>query len=220
MKKGTPQRLKNLNNRLNVWNSRLFERMTHRPAMQLRLWIICIPVSFASIGLSTAAEHSAVLGNDTLSMNGVVIGEVSDGRARLSLPALVQALGTPDRSEVQAHTRRITWDSQGIQLEVTDRESTPFGLLFEYGIPDATSQAIIPNGQFRGTFDCLGVELRPDQPLPDRVRILAAAGFNKESGSNAAETWSVRLEHWAVFLRFSAAGTIDSAVIRVLPDIY
>src|SRR5260370_42420643 len=99
MKKGTQQRLKNLNNRLNVWNRCSFERMTHRPAMQLCFWILCIPVSLASIGLSRAAEDSAVFGNDTLSMNGVVIGEVSDGSARLSLTSLVQALRTSARND-------------------------------------------------------------------------------------------------------------------------
>jgi hypothetical protein len=220
MKKGTRQRLKNLNNRLNVRNSRLLERMIHRPATQLCFWLICIAISVASIEPSKATELSAVFGNDTLSMNGVVIGEISEGRARLALPALVQALGTPDRSQVQGHTRRITWDNEGIQLETTDQESTAFAILFEFAKPDAVNQGIIPAAQYRGTFDCLGIELHPDQPLPDRIRILAAAGFSKESGSNAAETWSVRLEHWAVFLRFSAAGTIDSAVIRVLPDIF
>ena len=30
-----------------------------------------------------------------------------------------------------------------IQLEATDRGSTPFGLLFEYGVPDATNQGLL-----------------------------------------------------------------------------
>jgi hypothetical protein len=220
MKKGTPQRLKNLNNRLNVRNSRLFDRMIHRPAMQLCFWLMCISISVASIEPSKAAELSAVFGNDTVSMNDVVIGEVSEGRARLALPALVQALGTPDRSQVQGHTRRITWDNEGIQLEATDQESTPFAILFEFAKPHATNQGIIPTEQYRGTFDCLRIKLHSGEQIPDRIRTLAALGFNKEADSNSAETWSLRLIHWAVYLRFSADGTIDSAVIRVLPDIF
>jgi hypothetical protein len=220
MKKGSSQRLKNLNNPLSVWNNRLFERMIGRPAMQSYFWLICILISLESIGPSRAAEHSAVFGNDTLSINGVVIGEVSGGRATLSLPALIQALGPPNRTELQSHTRRITWDKEGIQLETTDRESTPFAVLFEFGTPNATNQGIIPSGRFRGTFDCLGIKLDAGAQIAERAGVLTAAGFNKEPGSTSAEAWAVRLEHWAVFLRFSAAGTIDSAVIRVLPDIY
>jgi hypothetical protein len=189
-------------------------------AMRLFFWLVCMSISLASIGPSSPAEEWAVFRNDILSLNGVAVGEVSDERGKLSLPAFVQALGTPNRSEVQGHTRRITWDTEGIQLEATARESTPFGVLFEYSVPDATNQGVIPNGQFRGTFDCLGIELHPGQPLPNRVRILTGAGFNNEYGSNATETWSLRLAHWTLFLLFSTSGSIDSAVIRVVPDIY
>jgi hypothetical protein len=192
----------------------------HRPAMRLYFWLICMPISLAAVGPSCAADLSAVFSNGSLSLNGTVVGDVSDNRAKLSLPALVQALGSPDRGEVQGHTRRITWDNEGIQLEATDRESTPFGLLFEFAKPDTANQGIIPTGQYRGTFDCLGIKLYLGDQLPDRVKILTTAGFNREFSPSQAETWSLRLPHWAVFLRFSEAGSIDSAVIRVLPDIY
>jgi hypothetical protein len=220
MKKRTPQRLKNLNNRLNVKNSRLFERMIHRPAMQWWFGLICMSISVASIERSKAAELSAVFGNDTLSINGVVIGDLSEERSRLALPALVQALGTPDRDQVQGHTRRITWDNQGIQLEATDQETTPFAILFEFTKPDAANQGIIPTRPYRGTLDCLRIQLNSGEPIADRVKTLAALGFSKEADSNSTETWSLRLIHWAVYLRFSADGTIGSAVIRVLPDIF
>lgn len=192
--------------------------MIDRPGMRLWFWLISI--CFTAIGPARAAEQSAVFGNDTLLLNGVVVGEVSDQRAKFSMPAFVQALGTPNRSEEHGHTERITWDSEGVQLEATERERAPFAVLFQYAEPDATNQGIIPTEPFRGTFDCLGIKLYLGEQIADRAGILTAAGFRMDSGSSSAETWSVQLKHWAVFLRFSAAGTIDSAVIRVVPDIY
>jgi hypothetical protein len=81
-------------------------------AMRLFFWLVCMSISLASIGPSSPAEEWAVFRNDILSLNGVAVGEVSDERGKLSLPTFVQALGTPNRSEVQGHTRRITWDTE------------------------------------------------------------------------------------------------------------
>jgi hypothetical protein len=69
-------------------------------------------------------------------------------------------------------------------------------------------------------LDCLGIKLDAGQHIADESTFLSAAGFKKDSGSASGEVWSLHLEHWAVFLHFSVSGTIDSAVIRVLPDIY
>jgi hypothetical protein len=194
--------------------------MRNQTATRLSFCVICAILGFASIEPVRSAEQLVVLHDDSLSLNGVVIGEVSDQRAKLSLPALVEVLGTPNRTENHNHTHRTTWDTEGIQLEATEPESVPFAVLLQYAASDVNNQAIVPIGQFRGTLDCLGIELRAGEPLADREKILGAAGFNKQEASNATEMWSVRLPHWAVYLRLSAAGTIDSAVIRVLPDIY
>lgn len=153
-------------------------------------------------------------------MNGFVVGEVKEDRPVLSLTALTHALGAPNRSQVQGDTQRITWDDAGVQLEATARESTAFALLFEFNRPDATDQGVIPRGQYQGTFDCVGIKLHSGVQIADLKSLLTAAGFNIESGSTGAESWSLRLEHWAVFLRFSADGKVDSAVMRVLPDIF
>jgi hypothetical protein len=69
-------------------------------------------------------------------------------------------------------------------------------------------------------LDCLGIKLAAGQSIADLATSLSAAGFNKDSGSDCGEVRSLRLEHWAVFIRFSKSGAIDSAVICVLPDIY
>jgi hypothetical protein len=188
--------------------------------MRSYFWLIWVPIAASAVAPCRAGDLSTVFAKNGLSLNGTVIGGVSDSRAKLSLSALVQALGTPNRTEVHGQTQRITWDDEGIQLEAMDQESTAFAILFEFATPDATNQGVVPSGNYRGTFDCLGIKLYAGEQIEDRARILIAAGFDKESGSNSVETWSLRLEHWVLYLRFSAAGTIDSAVIRVLPDIF
>ena len=174
-------------------------------------------ICLASLPSTSAAECTAVFGDETLSLNDVLVGEVKNERAQLSLPGFVQILGAPNRTEVDGQTQRITWDNDGIQLEATNPGSTPFAALFNYTAPDAATRGIIPSGSCQGTFDCLGIKLRSGQPLSDLARVLTAAGFVKDPTS--AETWSLRLAHWAVYLRFTS-GVIDSVVLRILPDIY
>jgi hypothetical protein len=186
-------------------------------ARRYLFWRICIATFLAPLLSAGAAEHTAVFSNDALSLNGVVVGDVKDEHGQLSLPAFVQILGAPTRTAVHGQTQRITWDNDGIQLEATNPGSAPFAVLFSFTAPDAASQGIIPSGSYQGTFDSLGIKLRSGQPLPDQARVLAAAGFAKDPIS--AETWSLRLAHWAVYLRFTE-GVIDSVVIRILPDIY
>jgi hypothetical protein len=127
-------------------------------------------------------------------------------------------LGAPDRIETVGHTRRITWDDAGIQLETTARENAPFATLFQFSKPNITNQGVVPSGQYSGILNCLGIRLRAGELVEDRNGVLASAGFNRESEAKG-ELWSLRLEHWAVFLRFSD-GAIDSVVIRILPDIF
>jgi hypothetical protein len=182
-----------------------------------RFWCFGNLIFLASLISAGAAEHAAVFGNDALSLNDVVVGAVTDTRAELSLPKFVQILGTPSRSAVDGQTQRITWDNDGIQLEATNPGTTPFAVLFNCTAPDAVSRGIIPNGPFLGTFDSPGIKLRLGQTLPDRAKILTAAGFAKEPTS--PEAWSLRLAHWAVYLRFTGA-VLDAVIIRVLPDIY
>ena len=195
----------------------LLPRLDWSAAGRYRFWCVCISTFLASLIAAGAAEHTAVFGNDTLSLNEVVVGEVKDERAQLSLPAFVQILGAPSRTGGQGQTQRITWDNDGIQLEATNPGSTPFAVLFNYAAPGAASQGITPSGRYQGMFDCIGIKLRSGQPLSDQARMLTAAGFGKDP--TFAEAWSLRLAHWAVYLRF-AGGVIDSVVIRILPDIY
>jgi len=188
--------------------------------MRLGTSFFTILIFAAGVGRSPAADLSAVFSNAGLKLNGVVAGNIVEDRAKLSVPAFTQALGPPSRSRVDGRTQRITWDDEGIQLEAIAPEGAPFSVLFEFENVDSTDQGLIPNQVYRGTLDCLGIKLAAGQQIADKVTFLSGAGFDKDSGSAAAEEWSLRLEHWAVFLRFSASGAIDSAVIRVLPDIY
>jgi hypothetical protein len=185
-----------------------------------KIWMICLSVLCFSVKPTRAADLSAVFTQDSLSVNAIMVGEVKENRSVLSLPALVHALGTPSRSQVQGGTRRISWDEVGIQLEATAQESTPFALLFEFGGGNAEDQGVVPSGQYEGTLDCLGIKLHSSVQIADVKSLLASAGFNHESESTAAESWSVRLEHWTAFLRFSANGKLDSAVFRILPDLF
>jgi hypothetical protein len=130
---------------------------------------------------------------------------------------LSEILGAPSRTAIHGQTQRMTWDNDGIQLEATNPEGAPFGVLFNYTAADGATRGIIPSGSYQGTFDSIGIKLRSNQPLPDQTRVLTAAGFAQDP--NSAETWSLRLAHWAVYLRFTG-GVIDSVVIRILPDIY
>jgi hypothetical protein len=180
-------------------------------------WCIYVLIFLASLPSTGAAECTAVFGTETLSLNNVIVGEVQNERAQLSLAGFVQTLGAPSRTDVHGQTQRVTWDTDGIQLEATNPESTPFAALFNFTAPDAATRGIIPSGSYQGTFDCIGIKLRSGQPLSDQARVLTAAGFMKDQTS--AETWSLRLTHWAVYLRFTS-GVIDSVVIRILPDIY
>jgi hypothetical protein len=150
----------------------------------------------------------------------VAAGNIIDDRAKLSVAAFTQALGPPGRIRIDGRTQRFTWDDQGVQLEAIVQESVPFAVLFEFGNTDSTNQGLIPNRPYGGTLDCLGIKLYAGFQIAGQATFLSAAGFNKDSGSASGEVWSVRLEHWAVFLHFSNSGVIDSAVIRVLPDIY
>ena len=187
--------------------------------MWLRVWLIAISIFAVAAERSSAADLSAVLTQAGVTLNSVSVGDVADNRARLSVAAFLQTLGPPSRVRVDGHTQRFTWDDEGIQLEAISPENTPFAILFEFD-PDSTDQALKPSQPYRGTFDCLGIRLSAGQRIDDQASLLSAAGFNKDSGSASDQMWSLRLEHWAVFLRFSGSGAIDSAVIRVLPDIY
>ena len=188
--------------------------------MRLCAWLVTILIFAAGVAWSRAADLSAVLSNAGLKLNGVVVGNTLENRAKLSVPAFTQALGPPSRTRVDGRTQRITWDDDGIQLEAIAQESIPFAVLFEFANVDSTNQGLIPSQPYRGTLDCLGIKLEAGQSIADLAPSLSAAGFNKDSGSDSCEVWSLRLEHWAVFMRFSKSGAIDSAVIRVLPDIY
>jgi hypothetical protein len=186
----------------------------------LKIWILCLSFLIVPVRPARGADLSAVFTQDNLSVNAVMVGEVKQNRSVLSLPALVQALGAPSRSQVKGGTRRISWDEAGIQLEATAQESTPFALFFEFCGANAEDQGVVPSGQYEGTLDCLGIKLHPSVQIANVKSLLASAGFNHESGSTPAESWSIRLEHWAAFLQFSANGELDSAVIRVLPDLF
>jgi hypothetical protein len=188
--------------------------------MRLRASLATILIFAAGVARSAGADLSAVFSNAGLKLNGVVAGSIVENRAKLSVAAFTQALGSPSRIRVDGGTQRLTWDDEGIQLEAIAQESVPFAVLFEFANVDSTNQGLIPNQPYRGTLDCLGIKLDDGQHIADQATFLSTAGFNKDSGSGSGEVWSLRLEHWAVFLRFSASGAIDSAVIRVLPDIY
>jgi hypothetical protein len=181
------------------------------------IWFVCIAFFLASLLPAGAAEHTAVFANETLSLSDAVVGEVKDGRSLLSLPGLIQILGAPSRTAIHGQTQRITWDSDGVQLEATNPESTPFAVLFSCTPSDAASQGIVPSAPYNGTLDFMGIRLRSGQSLTDEARVLTGAGFAKDP--NSAQTWSLQLAHWAVYLRFTR-GVIDSVVIRILPDIY
>jgi hypothetical protein len=187
--------------------------------MWLRVWLIAISIFAVTVERSSAADLSAVLTQTRLTLNCVSVGAVVDNRAKLSVPAFMQTLGPAARVRVDGRTQRFTWDDEGIQVEAIAPESTPFAILFEFD-PDATDQAVKPSQTYRGTFNCLGIRLSAGQRIDDQASLLSDAGFNKDSGSASGQMWSLRLEHWAVFVQFSASGVIDSAVIRVLPDIY
>jgi len=163
---------------------------------------------------------SAVLTQAGLTLNNVDVGNIVDDRAKLSVAALTQTLGPPTRVRLDGRTQRFTWDDEGIQLEAIAPENTAFALLFEFATPDSTGQAIKPSQPYRGALDCLGIRLSAGQRIDDQTTSFSSAGFNKDSGSASGQMWSLRLDHWAVFLQFSATGALDSAVIRVLPDIY
>lgn len=188
------------------------------------MWSRVLPVAIlifaAAAERSLAAAPSVVLTNFGLTLNNVGVGSVIDDRAELSLSAFMQTLGPPDRSRVDGRTQRITWDDKGIQLEAIAPESTAFAVLFQFANHDSTNQAVIPSQPYQGTFNCGGVSLSAGERIERQATFLAAAGFNKNSESASGQMWSLRLEHWEVFLQFSAAGTIDSAVVRVLPDLY
>ncbi|MBV8098207.1 MAG: hypothetical protein JOZ31_03515 [Verrucomicrobia bacterium] len=188
--------------------------------MRLRVALVTFLIFVAAVGRSPAADLSAIFNSAGLKLNDVVAGNIVESRAKLSAAALTQALGPPSRTDVDGRTQRITWDDEGIQLEAIAQESVPFAVLFEFTNVDSTNQGLIPNQPYRGTLDCLGIKLDAGQHIADQETFLSAAGFKKDSASASGEVWSLHLEHWAVFLRFSASGAIDSAVIRVLPDIY
>ena len=188
--------------------------------MWLRVRLIAISIFAVMVERSSAADLSSVLTQAGLTLNNASVGNVVDNRAKLSVTALIQTLGPATRVRVDGRTQRFTWDDEGIQLEAIAPESTPFAILFEFADPDTTDQVVKPSQPYRGTFNCLGIRLSAGQRIDDQASLLSAAGFNKDSGSASGQMWSLRLEHWAVFLRFSASGAIDSAVIRVLPDIY
>ena len=188
--------------------------------MYLRVWLIAILIFAVAVERASAADLSAVLTQAGLTLNDVGVGNVVDDRAKLSVAAFTQTLGPPARVRVDGRTQRFTWDDEGIQLEAIAPESTAFAVLFEFTTPDSPDQAVKPSQAYRGTFDCLGIPLSAGQRIDDQATPLSSAGFNKESGSASGQRWSLQLQHWAVFLQFSASGTIDSAVIRVLPDIY
>ena len=188
--------------------------------MRVRSLLVTILIFAAGILQSPAADLSAVFSGAGLRLNGVVAGNIVEDRAKLLVAAFTQALGPPSRIRVDGNTQRITWDDEGIQLEAIAQESVPFAVLFEFANVDSNNQGLLPNQLYRGTLDCLGIKLYAGQQIASQATFLSAAGFNKDSGSASGDVWSLRLEHWAVFLHFSASGAIDSAVIRVLPDIY
>lgn len=188
--------------------------------MSLGASLIAILIFATGIGRSSAGDVSAVFTNAGLTLNDVHAGTIVNDRAKLSVAAFTQALGPPSRMRVDGRTQRITWDDQGIQLEAIAQESVVFAVLFEFANVDSTNQGLIPNQPYRGNLDCLGIRLDAGQQIASQATFLSAAGFNKEAGSASGEVWSLRLEHWAVFLQFSASGAIDSAVIRVLPDVF
>ena len=188
--------------------------------MWLRVWPVAILIFAAGVERSSANDLSAVLTNSELTLNSVGVGNVVADRAQLSAAALMRTLGPPSRVRVDGRTQRFTWDDEGVQLEAITPESTPFAVLFEFATPNSTNQAVVPSQPYQGTFNCLGISLSTGQRIDDQARLLSAAGFNKDSESASDQMWSLRLEHWAVFLQFSASGAIDSAVVRVQPDIY
>ena len=188
--------------------------------MWLRVWLVFILIFAVGVEPSAGADPSAVLTQAGLTLNSVDVGNVVDDRAKLSVAAFMQTLGPPTRVRVDGRTQRFTWDDEGVQLEAIAPESTPFAVLFEFANPDSTNQAVKPSQPYQGTFNCLGIRLSTGQRIDGQATLLSAAGFNKDSASASGQMWSLRLEHWAVFLQFSATGAIDSAVIRVLPDIY
>lgn len=191
----------------------------HR-SMRLRASLVIVLIFAAGVARCLAADQSAVFSNAGLRLNGVVAGNIVEDRANLSVAAFMQTLGPPSRTRVDGRTQRITWDDEGIQLEAIAQESVPFAVLFEFANPDSTNQGLVPSQRYRGTLDCLGIRLYAGQQLAGQATYLSAAGFNKDVGPASGEVWSLHVEHWAVFLRFSNSGVIDSAVIRVLPDIY
>ena len=188
--------------------------------MRLRASLVTILIFAVGVARSSAADLSAVFNSAGLRLNGVVAGNIVEDRAKLSVAAFTQALGPPGRVRADGRTQRFTWDDEGVQLEAIVQESVPFAVLFEFGNVDSTNQGLIPNQPYRGTLDCLGIKLYAGLQIAAQATSLSAAGFNKDPGSASGEVWSRRLEHWAVFLHFSNSGVIDSAVIRVLPDIY
>ena len=188
--------------------------------MWLRTWLITVFIFAAEVERSSAADLSAAFTSDGLTLNSVGVGNVVNDRAELSVPAFMQTLGPPARTLVDGRTQRLTWDAEGIQLETMAPESIPFAVLFQFGNADSTNQGIIPSQPYRGTFDCLGISLSAGQQIDGQAASLSASGFVRESRSASGETWSRRLEHWVMFIHFSGSGAIDSAVIRILPDIY
>jgi hypothetical protein len=188
--------------------------------MRFRASLVTILIFAAGVARTPAADLSAVFNNTGLRLSGVVVGNIVEDRAKLSVAAFMQALGPPSRMRVDGRTQRFTWDDEGVQLEAIVQESVPFAVLFEFANVDSTNQGLIPNQPYRGTLDCLGIKLYAGLQTVGQATFLSAAGFNKDSGSASGEVWAVRLEHWVVFLHFSNSGVIDSAVIRVLPDIY
>jgi hypothetical protein len=188
--------------------------------MRLRALLVTMLIFAAGLARSLAADLAAVFSDVGLKLNGIPAGNIVENRAKLSLAAFTQALGPPTRTRIDGRTERITWDDVGIQLEAIAQDSVPFAVLFEFANIDSTNQGIIPNQPYRGTLDCLGIKLDAGLHIADQATALSAAGFNKDSGSIPDEVWSLHSENWAVFLRFSSSGAIDSAVIRVLPDIY
>jgi hypothetical protein len=188
--------------------------------MPLRLWPVVILFLVVGVERSSGDDLSAIFTQAGLMLNRVGVGQVANGRGQLSVAAFRQVLGPPTRIRVEGHTQRLSWDDQGIQLEALAPESVPFAVLFEFRNPDSISQAIEPSQPYRGTLDCLGIRLSAGQRNDEQMKSLPAVGFNKDPESSSGQMWSVHLEHWAVFLQFSASETIDSAVIRILPDIY
>jgi hypothetical protein len=174
--------------------------------MRLCAWLITILIFGVGVARSRAADLSSVFSNAGLKLNGVVVGNSLESWAKLSVPAFAQVLGPPSRTRVDGGTLRITWDDDGIQLEAIAQESIPFAVLFEFANVDSSNQGLIPSQPYTGTLDCLGIKLEAGQSIADLATSLSAAGFNKDSGSDCGEVRSLRLEHWAVFIRFSKSG--------------